>query len=489
MEPQNFREALTFDDVLLVPRESAVLPSAVDTTTKITPKISLKVPILSAAMDTVTEASSAIAMAQSGGVGILHKNMSIEEQAAQVARVKKYESGMVAHPIAVRSTDPISLALKLQDEHNISGFPVTDGNGLLVGILTNRDIRAARGEELQISSVMTPLDKMVTASLEVTKEAAIDLLHKHRVEKLPLIDKQGRLAGLMTIKDAEQSQRYPFATKDSEGSLQVGAAVGVGPEAIDRAVALIEAGADFVCVDTAHGHTKGVLDTLNAIRNLHQDAELVAGNISTADGALALADAGACAVKIGQGPGSICTTRIVSGCGMPQLTAIIECARVLANRGVYLISDGGIKFSGDIVKALAAGAHAVMIGSLLAGTEEAPGEVILYQGRRYKVYRGMGSLSAMAEGSRDRYGQADVADLGKLVPEGIEGRVPYRGPISDTLFQLVGGLRSGMGYVGAQNLTELHKRAEFVRVSSAGLRESHVHDVKITKEAPNYSVE
>lgn len=489
MEPVILPQALTFDDVLLVPQESALLPADVETRTQLTQRIQLGIPILSAAMDTVTEASTAIVMAQEGGLGIIHKNLSIEEQAAQVARVKKFESGIVRQPVTLQPTDPLTRALALRAEHRISGFPVVEADGRLVGILTHRDIRAATDLSRPVAALMTPRAKLVTAPEGVTLQAAITLLHEHRIEKLPVVNRADALVGLITIKDVEKARAYPHAAKDSEGRLRVGAAVGVGPDGLERAAALLAAGVDVLCLDTAHGHTRSVCDAVSALRRAYADLDVIAGNVSTAEGAAALVRAGATAIKIGQGPGSICTTRMVSGCGMPQFTAVCECARVTRDAHVTLIADGGIKYSGDIVKALAAGADAVMIGSLFAGTDEAPGERVLYQGRSYKVYRGMGSLSAMMRGSRERYGQADVREAGKLVPEGVEGRVPYRGRMADMLYQLVGGLRSGMGYVGAQDLAALRARARFVQITTAGLRESHVHDVTITQEAPNYSVE
>lgn len=489
MEPVILPQALTFDDVLLVPQESALLPADVQTQTQLTARIQLGIPILSAAMDTVTEGKTAIVMAQEGGLGIIHKNLSIEEQAAKVARVKKFESGIVRQPVTLQPTDPLTRALDLRAEHHISGFPVVEADGHLVGILTNRDIRAATDFARPVAELMTPRSRLITAPEGVTLQAAITLLHQHRIEKLPVVSRADALVGLITIKDVEKARAYPHAAKDSEGRLRVGAAIGVGSDGLERAAALLAAGVDILCVDTAHGHTRAVCDVVQALRRVHADVEVIAGNVSTAEGAAALVRAGATAIKIGQGPGSICTTRMVSGCGMPQFTAVSECARVTRDAHVTLIADGGIKYSGDIVKALAAGADAVMIGSLFAGTDEAPGERVLYQGRSYKVYRGMGSLSAMLRGSRERYGQAHVREAGKLVPEGVEGRVPYRGRLADMLYQLVGGLRSGMGYVGAPDLTALRTRARFVRITAAGLRESHVHDVTITQEAPNYSVE
>ncbi len=489
MEPQTIHDALTFDDVLLVPQDSAVRPIDVDVATQLTKTIRLNTPIISASMDTVTEARMAIAMAQEGGLGVIHKNLPITDQAIEVARVKKFESGVVKEPVTLGPDEPLRRAIEVSREWAVSGFPIVNGEGVLVGILTNRDIRSESDTALPITQVMTPKERLVTAKEGIALHDAVAILHKHRIEKLPVVDHAGRLRGLITIKDVERTRAHPHATKDAEGRLRVGAGIGVSEREQERAAALIEAGVDLLCIDTAHGHTRAVLDMVQWTKHRWPATQVMAGNVSTAQGAKALVDAGADAVKIGQGPGSICTTRIVSGCGMPQLTAILECVKGVGKRDIPLIADGGIKYSGDVAKALAAGANVVMIGSLLAGTDESPGEVVLYQGRRYKVYRGMGSLSAMALGSRDRYGQGDVMELSKLVPEGIEGRVPYRGKVADTLFQLIGGLRSGMGYAGAQTIPELHRRAHFVRISTAGLKESHVHDVMITKEAPNYSVE
>lgn len=489
MEHPSFPEALTFDDVLLVPQESAVRPADVDVATQLTKTIRLMTPIVSAAMDTVTESGMAIAMAQVGGLGVVHKNLPMEQQAAEVARVKKFESGVVREPVTLGPDEPLRRAVEVSREYAISGFPIVNQDGVLVGILTNRDMRAEPDTTRPIAQAMTPRDRLVTAQEGIALHDAVAILHKHRIEKLPVVDAKGRLRGLITIKDVERTRAHPHATKDAEGRLRVAAAIGVGEAELERAAALAEAGVDVLCVDTAHGHTRGVIDMVSLVKTRWKHIEVMAGNVSTEAGAKALRDAGADAIKVGQGPGSICTTRIVSGCGMPQITAILACAKAVKGAQIPLIADGGVKYSGDVVKALAAGANVVMIGSLLAGSEESPGEVILYQGRRYKVYRGMGSLSAMARGSRDRYGQGDVTELGKLVPEGIEGRVPYRGKASDMLFQLIGGLRAGMGYVGAKNIPALQTRAEFVRISAAGLKESHVHDVMITKEAPNYSVE
>ncbi len=480
-------EAYTFDDCLLLPGESSVLPTDVDLTTLFTHKIRLSIPVVSAAMDTVTGTATAIAMAQAGGLGIIHRNCSAEEQSAEVSRVKKSEGGMIIHPVTVEPDQPLSAVVQLQKESGISGFPVVQ-NGKLVGLLSNRDFQFEEDLSRPVKNCMTPLEKLITAKEGIKLEEATQLLHQHRIEKLPVMDEKGNLKGLITIKDLEKSRRYPSATKDGLGRLRVGAAVGTGPKEIERAGALLDAGCDVVVIDTAHGHTQSVLNTLTSCIRNHPKSEFIAGNVATEEGALHLIKAGVHAIKVGMGPGSICTTRIVAGVGVPQLSAIQWVSKAAKANGIPVIADGGIKFSGDVVKALAAGANTVMIGSLFAGTDEAPGEVVLYQGRSYKVYRGMGSLSAMQKGGRDRYFQQRVA-LNKLVPEGIEGRVPYRGKLFEVVHQLVGGLRSGMGYVGAANLSELKTKAKFVKISSAGLRESHVHDVIITQEAPNYRQE
>ncbi len=480
------REALTFDDVLLVPGESDVLPKAVETGTRLTRHIQLNVPVVSAAMDTVTEAKMAIAMAAEGGLGFIHKNLSIEHQAVEVVKVKKYESAVVSDPLTIEPEAPLAAAVALMREHGISGIPVTR-RGRLVGILTNRDLRFEKNLEQRVEEVMTK--DLVSAREGVTIEAAKELLHRHRIEKLPVVNELFELRGLITIKDIEKIQKHPHAAKDRLGRLLSGAAVGIGPDREARIAALIKAGVDVIAIDTAHGHSRGVLDAVRATKSNFRDLELIAGNVATGEAADALCRAGVDAVKVGVGPGSICTTRVVAGVGVPQITAIDECARAADKHGVPIVSDGGVKYSGDVVKALAAGAASVMIGSLFAGTEEAPGDVILYQGRSYKSYRGMGSLGAMKEGSRDRYFQSDVTEADKLVPEGIEGRVPYKGPVSMNILQLVGGLRSGMGYLGCRNITELRTKPKFIRITSAGLRESHVHDVIITQEAPNYRVD
>ncbi len=480
-------EALTFDDVLLVPAHSKVLPSQVRTRTRLTRKIHLNIPLVSAAMDTVTESRLAIAIAQEGGLGVIHKNLTVEQQVGEVDKVKRSESGMIVDPITVRPDDRISAALELMSRYRISGLPVTDESGRLVGILTNRDLRFCTSTEEPIRSLMTA-ENLITVPTGTTLPQAKELLHRHRIEKLPVVDREYRLKGLITVKDIQKQIKYPDACKDELGRLRVGAAVGIGRDTTERAAALVEAKVDVLVVDTAHGHSDGVLDTVATLRERYPEIQLIAGNVGTSGGTLALIERGVDAVKVGVGPGSICTTRIVSGAGMPQLTAISEAWAAAQDADVPRVADGGIKFSGDVVKALAAGASSVMIGSLFAGTEEAPGETVLYQGRTFKEYRGMGSIGAMKAGSRDRYFQ-DEFDERKLVPEGIEGRVPYKGPLSGLVEQLVGGLRSGMGYAGCADLESLRRDSRFVRISPAGLRESHVHDVIITKEAPNYQLD
>ncbi|MCA3248322.1 MAG: IMP dehydrogenase [Azospirillum sp.] len=480
------REALTFDDVLLEPGASAVLPGDVQTRTRVTRNIELGIPIVSAAMDTVTESGLAIAMAQAGGIGVVHKNLEIDQQAHEVRKVKKFESGMVVNPLTIRPDATLADALKMMAENHISGIPVTEANGRLVGILTNRDVRFASDPRQPISELMTR-DRLVTVSEGVSKEEAKRLLHQHRIEKLVVVDQSYRCIGLVTVKDIEKAQRHPLATKDEKGRLRVAAATGVGEKGIARAEALFDAEVDIVVVDTAHGHSEGVIRSVAAIRKLGNYTQIIAGNVATADGAKALIDAGADAIKVGIGPGAICTTRIVAGVGVPQLTAVMDCVAVAAKAGVPAIADGGIKFSGDLAKALAAGAECAMIGSLFAGTDEAPGEVFLYQGRSYKSYRGMGSVGAMARGSADRYFQQEIKDTLKLVPEGVEGRVPYKGPVGAVIHQLVGGLRAAMGYTGSATLADLRANARFVKITNAGLRESHVHDVALMREAPNYS--
>lgn len=483
----DIQEGLTFDDVLLVPAHSTVLPKEVDLTTQLTAKIQLNVPLLSAAMDTVTEARAAIGMAREGGLGIVHKNMSPTEQAIEVDQVKKSESGMIVDPITMRPEQKIFEALELMEKYRISGVPITK-DGKLVGILTNRDLRFETQLEQPIANVMTK-ENLVTVPPGTTLEEAKYHLHKHRIEKLLVVDDNYVLQGLITIKDIEKVRKYPLACKDDFGRLRVGAAIGVGDDREERLEALVQAGVDVVVLDTAHGHSKSVLDAVVDIRRHYPDLQLIAGNIATADAAQALIKAGVDAVKVGIGPGSICTTRVVAGVGVPQITAIMDVARVTRKANIPLIADGGIKYSGELPKAIAAGADVIMIGSLFAGTEESPGETILFQGRTYKSYRGMGSLGAMKQGSKDRYFQGDVTKDVKLVPEGIEGRVPFRGSLSDNVHQLLGGLRAGMGYVGCANLRELQTKARFIRITNAGLRESHVHDVSITHEAPNYRLE
>ncbi|TAN44810.1 MAG: IMP dehydrogenase [Rhodospirillales bacterium] len=485
----DIKEALAFDDVLLVPAASEVLPAQVDTRTRFTRTIELNIPLVSAAMDTVTESRLAIAMAQAGGIGVIHKNFEIEAQADEVRKVKKFESGMVVNPLTIHPDQTLADALKLMADWRISGIPVVErGSGKLVGILTNRDVRFASNPNQPVAELMTR-DKLVTVRENVNTEEAKRLLHQHRIEKLIVVDDAFRCIGLITVKDIEKAKMHPDACKDDKGRLRVAAATSVGEAGKQRAVALIGAEVDVIVVDTAHGHSKGVLDTVSAIKKMSNLVQVVAGNVATPQGAKALIDAGADAVKVGIGPGSICTTRMVAGVGVPQFSAIMETAVVCREAGVPLIGDGGIKFSGDIVKALAAGAGTVMIGSLLAGTEESPGEVFLYQGRSYKSYRGMGSLGAMAQGSADRYFQAEVRDSLKLVPEGVEGRVAYKGPVNNVLHQLVGGLRSGMGYTGSHTIADLQSKRVFRRITGAGLKESHVHDVAITREAPNYRTE
>ncbi len=484
------REALTFDDVLLVPAFSEVLPRDVDVSTRLTASIPMRIPLVSSAMDTVTEAATAIRMAREGGIGFLHKNMSIADQAREVTRVKKAESGIVVDPVTVGPERRLEDALALMRLHRISGLPVVDGDGRPVGIVTNRDVRFEKNLNQRVADIMTR--KLITVGDGVGLDEAKELLHHNRIEKLLVVADDGRLKGLITIKDIEQALAHPFAAKDDLGRLRVGAAVGVSGDREARIDALLAAGCDVICIDTAHGHSAGVLEAVRATRKNFPKMQLVAGNVATGAATLALIDAGVDAVKVGVGPGSICTTRIVAGVGVPQLTAIADAvAAARAAGGVPIIADGGIKYSGDVAKALAAGASTVMIGSLFAGTDEAPGEIILYQGRSYKSYRGMGSIGAMREGSKDRYFQDDVEATApqKLVPEGIEGRVPYKGPLRESIYQLVGGLRSSMGYLGCASIATLGQNAQFVKISSAGLRESHVHDVIITKEAPNYRLE
>ena len=476
---------LTFDDVLLVPRYSEVLPDAADVSSWLTPEIRLNIPLVSSAMDTVTESRMAISLARSGGVGVIHKNMSIARQRIEVEKVKKSESGMIIAPITVPPEMTVEHALVIMSEYSISGLPVVEGDKL-VGIVTNRDVRFVKDSVTKVRDVMTK-ENLVTVPIGTTLEDAKKHLHENRIEKLLVVDADNKLCGLITIKDIEKIRKYPNSCKDDLGRLRVGAAIGIGGDRDERAASLLDAGVDFLVLDSAHGHSKNILEAVRAIRANHPNSQLVAGNVATYEGAMALIKAGADAVKVGIGPGSICTTRVVAGVGVPQVTAIMEAARACRETGKRLIADGGIKFSGDIVKALAAGGDTVMIGSLFAGTEESPGETILYQGRTYKIYRGMGSIDAMRDGSSDRYFQDKTSN--KLVPEGIVGRVPFKGPVTESLYQLVGGLRSGMGYCGCATIEDLRESAQFVRISPAGLRESHVHDVIITKEAPNYRVE
>jgi IMP dehydrogenase len=476
-------EGLTFDDVLLVPRRSAVLPAGADLRTRLTRSIELAIPLVSAAMDTVTESRMAITMAREGGIGIIHKNMSIDRQAEEVDRVKRSESGMIAKPFTIGPRETLGDVLRLMERSAVSGIPVVDG-GRLVGIITNRDLQFETDRSRPVHEVMTPQDRLVTAPMGTSLDQAREILHRHRIEKLPVVDADGALVGLMTVKDIRKRQQFPNAAKDERGRLRVGAAIGASPGDVDRARALVDAGVDVLVVDTAHGHSLGVLDAVARIREAFPDAQLIGGNVATRGGAEALVERGVDAVKVGVGPGSICTTRVVAGIGVPQLTAVLDAVEGAAGR-VPVIADGGIKYSGDVVKALAAGAHTVMMGSMLAGTEESPGEAFLLEGRRFKIVRGMGSLGAMSEGSADRYFQ-EGSDARKFVPEGIEGRVPYKGPASDTIYQLTGGLRSGMGYLGCGDIETLRRDPQFMRITGAGLRESHPHDVTITREAPNY---
>ena len=485
--PIEIEERLTFDDVLLVPAFSEVLPKETDVSSPLTRTIRLNIPLVSAAMDTVTESRTAISMAQEGGIGIIHRNMTVSDQAGEVDKVKKSESGMILNPITMSPEQKIYEALEVMKKYRISGVPITK-NGKLVGILTNRDLRFEKQLDEKISSVMTK-DHLITVPVGTTLEASKEILHKNRIEKLLVVDEQNNLKGLITIKDIEKMRKYPHSCKDPLGRLRVGAAIGPGKDREERTEALIKAGVDVLVIDTAHGHSRDVLAAVRDTKANFPDCQLIGGNVATREGTLDLIKAGVDAVKVGVGPGSICTTRVIAGVGIPQLSAIIETSGVSERYGVPVIADGGIKFSGDITKAIAAGAHTVMIGNLFAGTDESPGEIVLYQGRSYKVYRGMGSIEAMKEGSKDRYFQEDVESEAKLVPEGIEGRVPYRGALSYAIQQLIGGMKAGMGYLGARNIQELQQKAKFIRITSSGLRESHVHDVIITKEAPNYRLE
>ncbi len=482
------QQALTFDDVLLVPAHSIVMPREVNLGTQLTRNITLNIPLVSAAMDTVTEAPLAIALAQEGGLGIIHKNMTATEQAAHVSRVKRFESGVVNDPVTIAPHMTVRDVLELTQKHKISGLPVVDGNKI-VGIVTNRDLRFETNLDQAISNIMTPRDRLITVREGASREEAIRLLHQHRLERVLVIDESDTLKGLITVKDIQKSHDHPLACKDSKGRLRVGAAVGVGADTEERVAALAKAGVDVIVVDTAHGHSQGVLDRVNWVKKNYPKIEVIGGNIATADAAKALVDAGADGVKVGIGPGSICTTRVVAGVGVPQISAISNVEKALRGSGVPFIADGGIRFSGDISKAIAAGAYSVMLGGMFAGTEEAPGEVELFQGRSYKSYRGMGSIGAMQKGSSDRYFQDNNGNADKLVPEGIEGRVPYKGSVLAVIHQLMGGLRASMGYVGAANITQMREKAEFVQITSAGMRESHVHDVQITKEAPNYRID
>jgi len=480
-------EAYSFDDVLLIPNYSDVVPKDVNVSTQLTKNIALNIPLVSAAMDTVTESEAAITMAREGGMGFIHRNLSIQSQAIEVDKVKKSESGMIVDPVTINPNQKVSEVLALMEQYRISGVPVTEGDQL-VGIVTNRDLRFETDLDKNISEVMTR-DNLITVPEGINLEDSKKLLHKHRIEKLLVVDKNGRLTGLITIKDIEKIKKYPNACKDSRGRLRVGAAVGVGPDMLERAEALLKAGADIILIDTSHGHSSNVINGVKMLKSTFDGIEVIAGNVGTAKGAEDLVDAGVDGVKIGIGGGSICTTRIVAGIGVPQMTAIMNCRGVASKTGVPLIADGGIRFSGDITKAIGAGAHCIMVGGLLAGTEESPGEVVFYQGRSYKMYRGMGSIEAMKKGSKDRYYQTEQTEDDKLVPEGIVGRVPYRGSLSSNIFQLIGGLKAGMGYCGCRTLDELREKARFVKISAAGMRESHVHDVIITKEAPNYRLE
>jgi IMP dehydrogenase len=478
-------DALTYDDVLLVPAKSSVLPREVDVRTKLTRNIALYIPLISAAMDTVTESDMAIGMAREGGIGILHKNMTIHRQVEEVERVKRSESGMILHPVTVRADQRVRDVLSLMNKYRISGIPVVDQGGKLIGIITNRDLRFQPDEDQLVSEMMTR-DHLVTAPVGTTLDQAKGILEKHKIEKLPVVDRNGVLKGLLTFKDIQKKIRHPYASKDGHGRLRVGAAVGVTVDTHERVAALVKAGVDSIVVDTAHGHSRGVIEMVKSLRRKMPEIELVAGNVGTAEATRDLIRAGASAVKVGVGPGSICTTRVVAGIGVPQVTAIMECAKVAGPAGIPLIADGGVKQTGDIAKAIAAGADAVMIGGLFAGVEESPGEKVLYEGRSYKLYRGMGSIEAMKQGSKDRYFQDAEDDIQKLVPEGIEGRVPYKGPLGETVYQMIGGLRAAMGYCGTRTVAELKKNGQFIRMTDAGLRESHPHDVFITKEAPNY---
>jgi IMP dehydrogenase len=488
MLEKNLEESLTFDDILLVPSYSDVMPSEVDVSTILTPNIRLNIPLISAAMDTVTEANTAIAMAQEGGIGIIHRNNSIDEQASEVMKVKKFEGGMVVNPLTVSPNQKVEEALNIMLEKNITGLPVTEEDSTLLGIITYRDLRFEKNLEYPVKKLMTGRSKLVTVEEGISLESAKELLHKYKIEKLPVVDDDFKIKGLITMKDIEKIEKHPNACKDELGRLRCGAAVGVGQDREERIEELIKASCDVIIIDTAHGHSKRVIDAVKSTKKNFPNFELIAGNIATSEAAEALIKAGADCLKVGVGPGSICTTRVIAGIGVPQISAIIKVVDIANKYNISVIADGGIKYSGDVTKALAAGAYSVMIGNLFAGTNEAPGEVVLYQGRTYKVYRGMGSLEAMKKGSKDRYSQDEMIDS-KLVPEGIEGRIPYRGSIGDIIVQLLGGLRAGMGYTGCKDIDELRTKSRFVKISNAGLKESHVHDVIITKEAPNYRIE
>ena len=491
MSNKEVLECLTFDDVLLVPAYSEILPNDVDISTQLTPNIKLNIPIISAAMDTVTESKSAIALAQEGGIGIIHRNLDIAEQTAEVKKVKKYESGMIVNPLTVKPNHTVKDALDIMLNQNITGLPVTKEDETLLGIVTFRDLRFEKNLDYKVKQIMTPRKKLVTVREGTNLEEAKELLHKFRIEKLPVVNDAFKLRGLITMKDIEKIEKHPTASKDKMGRLRCGAAVGVGADTEERIDSLLKVGCDVIIIDTAHGHSKRVIDTISSIKSNFPGIEIIAGNIGTADGAKAVIKAGADAVKVGVGPGSICTTRIIAGIGVPQISAIQDVAQAASKKNIPVIADGGIKFSGDVAKAIAAGANSVMIGNLFAGTDEAPGEMILFQGRTYKVYRGMGSIEAMKKGSKDRYAQniGDEMIDAKLVPEGIEGRIPMRGSIGGVIYQLIGGLRAGMGYTGCKTINELRTKAKFIKVTNAGLREGHVHDVIITKEAPNYRIE
>lgn len=488
MLEKKLEESLTFDDILLLPNYTEVMPSEVNVSTILTSSIKLNIPLISAAMDTVTEASTAIAMAQEGGIGIIHRNLTVDEQASEVEKVKKFEGGMVINPMTVRPDQKVEDALNIMLDKNITGLPVTEDDSTLLGIITYRDLRFEKNLDYPVKKLMTGRAKLVTVKEGISLESAKELLHKYKIEKLPVVDKHFKIKGLITMKDIEKIEKHPNACKDKLGRLRCGAAVGVGQDREKRIEKLLDAGCDVIIIDTAHGHSKRVIDAVRSTKKNFPEVELIAGNIATSEAAHALIKAGVDCVKVGVGPGSICTTRVIAGIGVPQITAIMNVVKIAVKHNIPVIADGGIKYSGDVTKALAAGAYSVMIGNLFAGTNEAPGEVILYQGRTYKVYRGMGSLEAMKKGSRDRYSQDEMIDS-KLVPEGIEGRIPYRGYIGDIIIQLIGGLRAGMGYTGCRNINDLRTKSKFVKISNAGLKESHVHDVIITKEAPNYRIE